>query len=76
MGMVDSTVSGPSEGRHQAGASLFVVRQFDLDQCAKAAFGIHSMMPKGGGLDASLVQAPLVDFQRLERLESGLLGLC
>jgi hypothetical protein len=33
-------------------------------------------MPKGGGLDASLIQPPLVDFQSLERLESGLLELC
>jgi hypothetical protein len=42
--------------------------------------GQHShsyyMMPNGGGLDASLMQSPLVDFQGLERLESSPLKLC
>jgi hypothetical protein len=43
----------------------------------RAAFGIqYSMMLKGGELDASLRQSPLVDFQSLERLESSLLELC
>jgi hypothetical protein len=32
--------------------------------------------PEGGGLDASLIQSLLVDFQSLERLESSLLELC
>jgi hypothetical protein len=31
---------------------------------------------KRGGLNASLIQSPLVDFQGLERSESGLLELC
>jgi hypothetical protein len=53
------------------------VGQFDLDQYARAAFTIHiRTMPKGGGFDANLTQSPLVDFQGLERLESGLLELC
>jgi hypothetical protein len=33
------------------------------------------MMPKGGGLDASLIQSAPVDFQSVERLESGLVEL-
>jgi hypothetical protein len=34
------------------------------------------MMPTAGGLDGSLTQSPLVDFQSLERLESGLFEFC
>src|SRR4029077_18219956 len=46
------------------------VGQFDLDQCARAAFTISiPWMPDGGGSDASLIQSPLVDFESLERLE-------
>jgi hypothetical protein len=53
------------------------VGQFDLDQCARASIHYsYSMMPKTGGLDASLIQSPLVDFQSLERLESSLFELC